>query len=168
MKRGDIVRDKKEGWKDIHDYKLQADNLDALVYYVLSDADHKNNAMNEYLYRDRTHLAVYAKALFGLGLHKHQDKVKLDMILRNIAQFVVVDDENQTAYLKLPQDNWWWSWYGSEVEAHSFYLKLLSAVEPKNEVAPKLVKYLLNNRKHATYWNSTRDSAYAIEALAII
>jgi uncharacterized protein YfaS (alpha-2-macroglobulin family) len=166
LKRGDLVREKKEGWKDIHNYKLEADNLDALVYYVLSDADHKNNAMNAYLYRDRTHLAVYAKALFGLGLHKHQDQEKLDMILRNIAQFVVVDDENQTAYLKLPQDNWWWSWYGSEVEAHSFYLKLLSAAEPKSEVAPKLVKYLLNNRKHATYWNSTRDSAYAIEALA--
>jgi len=28
------------------------------------------------------------------------------------------------------------------------------------------VKYLLNNRKHATYWNSTRDTALAIEALA--
>ncbi|MGC4005359.1 MAG: hypothetical protein QM811_20460 [Pirellulales bacterium] len=28
------------------------------------------------------------------------------------------------------------------------------------------MKYLLNNRKHATYWNSTRDTSYAIEALA--
>jgi hypothetical protein len=28
------------------------------------------------------------------------------------------------------------------------------------------VKYLLNNRKHATYWNSTRDTAIAVEAFA--
>ncbi len=28
------------------------------------------------------------------------------------------------------------------------------------------MKYLLNNRKHATYWNSTRDTAVCIEALA--
>jgi hypothetical protein len=28
------------------------------------------------------------------------------------------------------------------------------------------VKYLINNRKHATYWNSTRDTALVIEALA--
>jgi uncharacterized protein YfaS (alpha-2-macroglobulin family) len=28
------------------------------------------------------------------------------------------------------------------------------------------VKYLVNNRKHATYWNSTRDTALVIEALA--
>jgi len=166
LKLGDQVREKQGDWKKIQHYKMQSDNLDALVYYVLSDADHKSNAMNEYLYRDRTNLAVYAKALFGLALHKQLDKEKLAMILRNISQFVVVDDENQTAYLKLPQDNWWWSWYGSEIEAHSFYLKLLSATEPTGEVAPKLVKYLLNNRKHATYWNSTRDTAYAIEALA--
>ena len=28
------------------------------------------------------------------------------------------------------------------------------------------MKYLVNNRKHATYWNSTRDTALVIEALA--
>ncbi len=28
------------------------------------------------------------------------------------------------------------------------------------------MKYLINNRKHASYWNSTRDTAIAIEALA--
>ena len=37
---------------------------------------------------------------------------------------------------------------------------------PKDEKASRLVKYLLNNRKHATYWNSTRDTAFCIEALA--
>jgi hypothetical protein len=29
-----------------------------------------------------------------------------------------------------------------------------------------MVKYLLNNRKHATYWNSTRDTALVVEAFA--
>jgi uncharacterized protein YfaS (alpha-2-macroglobulin family) len=147
-------------------YKTQADNLDALVYMVLVDADVKNADMLEFLYRDRTHLAVYAKALYGLALEKQNESDKLAMILRNISQFVVEDDENQTAYLKLPADNYWWHWYGSEIEAHAFYLKLLSKTDAKGTLAPKLVKYLLNNRKHATYWNSTRDTAYAIEALA--
>ena len=75
------------------------------------------------------------------------------------------DDENQTAWLDLPGGNWWY-WYGSEYEAHAYYLKLLAAAEPKSEVAPRLVKYLLNNRKHATYWNSTRDTALVVEAFA--
>ncbi|MEI6421816.1 MAG: hypothetical protein WCP55_06325 [Lentisphaerota bacterium] len=38
--------------------------------------------------------------------------------------------------------------------------------DPKSEKTSRLVKYLLNNRKHATYWNSTRDTALCIEAMA--
>ena len=146
-------------------YKTFADNLDALVYMVLVDAGVKNQAMMDFLYRDRTKLAVYSKATFGLALHKQEEKEKLAMIMRNIRQFLVEDDENQTAYLNLAGGHWWY-WYGSEYEAHAYYLKLLSATNPQDPVASRLVKYLLNNRKHATYWNSTRDTALVVEAMA--
>jgi len=43
---------------------------------------------------------------------------------------------------------------------------LLSVAKPKSPQASGLVKYLVNNRKHATYWRSTRDTAYCIEAIA--
>jgi len=147
-------------------WKENADNLDALVYMIVVDAGAQSGEMRDYLYRDRTKLAVYAKAMFGLALHKEQQADKLAMILKNIEQYVVEDKENQTAYLKLPADNGWWYWYGSEVEANAYYLKLLARTNPRDEKAAGLVKYLLNNRKHATYWNSTRDTAVCIEALA--
>jgi hypothetical protein len=85
--------------------------------------------------------------------------------VRNIGQYLQQDDENQTAWLNLP-GGYWWCWYGSEYEAHAYYLKLLAKTDPKGEIAPRLVKYLLNNRKHATYWNSTRDTSLVIEAMA--
>ena len=138
--------------------KQDADNLDALVYMVLVDADVKSDTMRDFLYRDRTQLAVYGKRCTAWRCTSSNEAEKLAMIMQNIDQFVVEDDENQTAYLNLPQ-NIWWYWYGSEIEANAYYLKLLAATEPKSEVAPRLVKYLLNNRKHATYWNSTRDTA---------
>ncbi len=147
-------------------YKLHADNIDALVFMVLVDADVVDDAMHGFLYRDRTKLSVYAKALYGLALHKMDDKEKLTMIVRNIDQFLISDDENQTAYLKLPAGSYWWYWWGSETEANSYYLKLLAKTDPRGDKASRLVKYLLNNRKHATYWNSTRDTAVAIESLA--
>ena len=152
--------------KKIANGKEHADAVDALVYMILIDADHANAEMLEFLYRDRVHLPVYAKALFGLALHKQKQTDKLTMILQNIEQFLVQDDENQTAYLKLPENSWWWSWHGNDIEANAYYLKLLSRVDPKDERASRLVKYLLNNRKHATYWNSTRDTAICIEAMA--
>jgi uncharacterized protein YfaS (alpha-2-macroglobulin family) len=147
-------------------WKESADNVDALVYMVLTDAGVKNSEMHELLYRDRTKLAVYALAMYGIAVEKLGDKEKLDMVLRNIGQFLQQDDENQTAWLNLPESRWWWFWYGSEYEAHAYYLKLLARTDPKGETARRLVKYLLNNRKHATYWNSTRDTALCIEAMA--
>jgi uncharacterized protein YfaS (alpha-2-macroglobulin family) len=146
--------------------KSHADDLDAFVYMVLVDAGKDDADMRDFLYRDRTNLSVYAKAMFGLALHKRGEVEKRDMLIRNIEQYLVRDSENQTAYLNLGNQGYWWYWYGSENEAQAYYLKLLAATAPKSEQAAGLVKYLLNNRKHATYWNSTRDTALCIEAMA--
>ena len=133
---------------------------------VLTHAGVRHDAMLGFLNRDRTDLSVYAKALFGLALERLGEKEKLAAVLHNIGQYVVRDDENQTAYFKLPNESHWWVWYGSEVETHAFYLKLLARTDPKGELAPRLAKYMLNNRGHGSYWNSTRDTAFCIEALA--
>jgi uncharacterized protein YfaS (alpha-2-macroglobulin family) len=146
--------------------KSHADDIDALIYMVLVDAGSRQENMRAYLYRDRNRLSVYAKAMFGMALHKIGDVQKRDMLIRNIEQYLVEDEENQTAYLNLPNSGYWWYWYGSEYEAHAYYLKLLSVVEPGSQKASRLVKYLLNNRRHATYWNSTRDTAIIVEAFA--
>lgn len=150
----------------VEPYKLQADDLDAFVYMVLVDADIDNAEMRDLIYRDRTKIGVYSKAMFGMALWKVKDQEKLDMVMRNIEQFLVQDAENETAYLRLPADNLWWCWHGSETEANAYYLKLLSRTNPKGVEAGRLVKYLLNNRKHATYWNSTRDTALCVEAFS--
>lgn len=154
------------GVSQVRPYKVSADDIDALVFMVLADGGFRNDRMIGFLDRDRTRLSVYAKAMFGLGLERLGEKAKLALVLENISQYLVQDDENQTAYLKLPNEGYWWSWYGSEVETDAFYLKLLARTEPKGRVAPRLVKYLLNNRRHGTYWDSTRDTGYCIEALA--
>ena len=143
-----------------------AGNIDAFVYMVLVDSEVRNDEMRRFLYRDRTHISIYAKAMFGLALEKQAHTEQLDMILQNVSQYLVEDNENQTAYLKLPNGGYWWYWHGSEIEANAYYLKLLSRTKPRSTQAAGLAKYLLNNRKHATYWNSTRDTALAIEALA--
>lgn len=150
-------------------HKTRIDNLDALVYMVLSEAGTDNlPEMVEYLYKDRVeNLSVYGKTMFALGLQKRDiEPAKLEMLVKNIEQFLIQDGENETAYLKLPEGNFWWYWYGDEIEANALYLKLLSRRDAKGETAPRMVKYLLNNRKHATYWKSTRDTALCVEAFA--
>ncbi|MBT7298706.1 MAG: alpha-2-macroglobulin, partial [Victivallales bacterium] len=150
----------------VHPWKSHADHMDAMAYMVLAEHDHLNGDMRDYLYRDRNHLSLYAKGMFGLALHQQKQVQKRDMIIRNIRQFLKTDDENQTAYLDMDNGGYWWWWYGDEIEAHAIFLRLLAATEPKGDTAHRLVKYLLNNRKHATYWKSTRDTAACVEAFA--
>jgi uncharacterized protein YfaS (alpha-2-macroglobulin family) len=158
--------------------KLQADETDAFVVMVLAELedrmgfmDTEMTKMREYLWRDRGKLSPYGAAMFGIALKKwtlNGDEEKIEACVKIIEQYLVQDDENQTAYLNLNNySGWcWWAWHGSEFETQAYYLKLLMRTNPKSPVAPRLVKYLLNNRRHATYWNSTRDTAICIEAFA--
>ena len=146
--------------------KSHAEDLDALVAMVLADAGKPNQKMLDFLYRDRTKLSVYSLAMLGLTFDKLGQTERRDMCLRNVKQYLVTDKENQSAYLRLPEDRYWWCWYGSGTETHAYFLKLLARVEPKSETASGVAKYLLNNRRHNTWWYSTRDTALALEALA--
>ena len=107
--------------------KQYADNIDALVYMVLVDADVKNDTMRDRLYKDRTQARRLRLSQFSASRSTNSTKPKSSRwSCSNISQFVVEDNENQTAYLNLPQDIWWY-WYGSEFEANAYYLKLLAA-----------------------------------------
>jgi hypothetical protein len=140
--------------------------MDAFVRLVLGEAGRDSEPMLAFLHRDRAELPVYAKCLLGLEHHRKNDDARRDEVMRMISQFLKRDEENQTAYLDLKNQSYWWFWYGGEVEAHAWYLKLLAAVKPNDADTRGLVKYLVNNRKHASYWDSTRDTAFAIEAIA--
>ncbi|MFU8892233.1 MAG: alpha-2-macroglobulin family protein [Luteolibacter sp.] len=146
--------------------KIKADAIDAFIRMILGNASRDSEPMLAFLHRDRLELPVYAKCLLGLEHHRKKDTARRDEVMRVIAQFLKRDAENQTAFLELPHRNYWWFWYGSEIETHAWYLKLLTAVQPDHADTRGIAKYLVNNRRNATYWNSTRDTAYAVEALA--
>ncbi|MDO4550159.1 MAG: MG2 domain-containing protein [Planctomycetia bacterium] len=196
-------------------YKRSADNMDALVYMVLAEAGHKpgnrkdTREMGEWLYKDRLNLSRYSQAMIGVAFALQNESEKLKMVVENLSQFLVVDPENQTAFMDLGSDSCWWFWHGNSIETQAAYLRLLCmipsdweltvrakplvprvaeenldgkvipAIRTKltadeeelltyrpMELAPKLVKYLLNNRKNAIYWESTRDTANVLEAMA--
>lgn len=148
-------------------HKPYPDNLDAMIHSVLVENKSGDAAMRAKLYEHRAKLSRYNLALLGLACHQVKETERRDMCLRNLRQFLKQDDENQTAYLELPQGGWWWYWYEDQIETQAAFLRLLCAVEPKGETAARIAKYLLNNRRNGTYWNSTKDTAAVIEALAV-
>ncbi len=145
-------------------WKMAADNNDALIALVLTEAESCDAAIDSYLYRDRGSLTAYGMALTGLLFDLRNDPERRDMLIRNLRQFVVRDPANQTAWLQLPNDSRWY-WYGSENEAMAIFLQLLIRSNPQDPDAPQLVKYLLNNRSSNSRWDSTRDTALVVESL---
>ena len=71
-----------------------------------------------------------------------------------ISQFLQQDDSLQTAWLRLPNQGYWWRWYGSNVATQAAYLKLMAKSDPKNPVTSRLAKWLLNNRANGSYWEN--------------
>ncbi len=151
--------------------KEHADNQDAFTMLGLAAADRHTPEMTELLFRDRTRLSPYGLAAFGLGLNQVDDEPKQATVLRNLRQLVQQDDANQTAWLAVSDSyrgpgGYWWYWYGDDIETHAMTLKLHLAAGGEEELASRLVKYLVNNRTNAAYWKSTRDTALVVEAMA--
>ncbi|MCL1856622.1 MAG: MG2 domain-containing protein [Kiritimatiellaeota bacterium] len=158
-------QEKRVAWIAEDRERRKANAEDALTALTLASG----KQMLDYLYEDRADLPFYAKAMLGLAFDATGDVERRDMMARNVMQFLKTDEENQTAYFELGNGGYWWHWYGSDIEAqaHGLMLLMRSKVEGgKVEAVPGLVKYIVNNRKNASYWNSTRDTALAIEALA--
>lgn len=152
--------------KEHQQHKAWPDHQDALTHGVLVSGGLGDSTMRSRLYEDRLKLSKSMQAVVGLACHALNEIERRDMIIRNLEQFQKLDEENQTAWLDFGNDHRWWSWHDDEIETLAAYLQLRIARDAKDAVSPQLVKYLLNNRKHGTYWRSTRDTAAAISALA--
>lgn len=145
-----------EAIRKLGDYRLTVSATDTLVYSVLAECGVKNLPMERYLFRDRLELPVISQVQLAeilLDAHRMDDFKKVMPI---ISQFLQQDDSLQTAWLRLPNEGYWWRWYGSGVATQAAYLKLMAKSDPGNPVTARLAKWLLNNRANGSYWDSTK------------
>lgn len=140
-------------------------DIDAMIALVLSRADRHQAKMLAMLYQDRNQLSPYAQAMLAMAFHHHNQLNERNQIQRNLEQFLVEDDENQTAYLDLNNQQGGWYWSGNSLETQAYYLKLLTLVEPSSKTTQGLAKYLMANRSHGGIWQSTRTTAVVIDAM---
>jgi len=147
---------------------LGALQTQAYLAYILS-LEHRlnNDDLKKWfaaLYEQRSELNNYGRALLALALHSEQRTDEAKTVLRNLLQFVERDDSNETAWVRTPSECWWF-WWNNDIEANAWALKALTTLDPQNDLAPRVVKWLLNNRRNGYYWRSTRDTALVIAAM---
>ncbi len=148
----------------------------AFTAYVLSLAteraaidpgkgDDRPGDLIDRLYSGRDRLSVYGKALLSLALANLDDNKRARTVLRNIMQFKKENSETEVAWFRTPRNGWWY-WWNSDIETNAWCLRALVRLEPQSKTAPRLVKWLLNNRKNGYYWRSTRDTTLCVAAMS--
>ena len=150
--------------QDLGDFETQA-----YVAYILALTNRPTNPDQvkwlDDLYEHRGDQNNYGKALLALTYKFRKQDDRATLLLQNILQFAARDDSNETAWIRTPQEGWWF-WWNNDIETNAWVLKALVAIDPQNDLSPRIVKWLLNNRKNGTYWRSTRDTAQVIAAMA--
>jgi len=154
--------------KPENERQLGAFQTQAYIAYILSlDNRLTDKEMKEWLdlfYEKRGELNNYGRCLLSLAMHNAKRPEEAHTLLRNVLQFVERDDSNETAWVRTP-DQCWWFWWNNDIETNAWALKAIDTLDPKNDLAPRIVKWLLNNRRNGYYWRSTRDTALVIAAM---
>ncbi len=127
--------------------------------------DKRNPDLIERLYEGRDKLGIYGKALLAMTLYNFDDKDRAKIVLQNIMQYKKENKETQIAWFRTP-GSYWWYWWNNNIEANAWALKAIVKIDPKSDLAPRLIKWLLNNRKNGYYWRSTRDTTFCLSAMS--
>ena len=115
------------------------------------------------VYKEREKLSPYGQALLALTLQALGQKEQARVVCRNLQNTATIDRANGTATWK-PRDTYWWHWYNNNVETVAWVLKAYAAVLLQSDIAPMLVKWLVNH-KRGNAWRSTKETAMTVYAL---
>jgi uncharacterized protein YfaS (alpha-2-macroglobulin family) len=130
------------------------------------------------LWAKRSRLNAYSTALLALSAHHLGDAERAAILVRNLENGVVRDDAPDTSDL-LPgrehqdavvgtahwgADGLYWRWSDGPVEATSFVLRALLAIDPDHGLIEPVTNWLVKNRRGAQ-WSNTRDTAIALLTL---
>ena len=131
--------------------------------FALASAGRKPVALIESVHKKRDDLTTYGKAQLALAWHWSDRPTEAKLVLENLEDFAEFDKTNETCHWS--SGGSWWYWYGDEIEANAFVLAAFSAIKPDAALVEPLAKWLIANRS-GNQWKSTRDTAYAVSALA--
>jgi uncharacterized protein YfaS (alpha-2-macroglobulin family) len=137
------------------------------------------NVAFENLWTNRDRLNAYTRALVALAAHNYGFNDKAQILVNNLENGVKVDSQPDTSIVQRGaqstdpsvigtahwgEDGLFWRWSDGGVEATSFVLRALLAIDPKNKLVEPVTNWLIKNRRGAQ-WSNTRDTAITVLTL---
>lgn len=133
----------------------------AFMVYALEQSGGSEKYV-EQIMSERGNLQPYGRALLALTLKQRNDKRAREVAV-DIERNVSADDysahweSRRKAMLDFAETN--------DTEATAMSLKALAKISPESSILPKVARWLVSNRRHSFYWESTKDTAFAIYGL---
>ncbi|HLF83857.1 MAG TPA: alpha-2-macroglobulin family protein [Blastocatellia bacterium] len=131
------------------------------------------------LWANRDRLNAYTRALLALSAHSLGFADKAKTLIENLENGVKIDSTPDTSVVQQGaqssvesviatahwgEDGIYWRWSDGGVEATSFALRALLAIDPKNKLVEPVTNWLIKNRRGAQ-WSNTRDTAITVLTL---
>jgi hypothetical protein len=144
-------------------------NVQAWMLFALARADPLNLLSVELrsvlngLFERRTGLTDYARALLAIMLHQMGDAERAGIVIAQLDAAAQADPQKNLAHWG-PADPTH-RWYDNPLESTAMSLRALLLVAPQSSHIPSAVNWIVQAR-HGVAWSSTKESAFAIEALA--
>jgi len=135
----------------------------AFMVYALAESGDADGRYVEKIVSERGNLQPYGRALLALTLKQRKDDRRAREVAAEIEKSVSADDfsaywsSSRKAMLDLSETN--------DTEATALSLKALARIKPDSPVLPKVARWLVSNRHSGYYWESTKDTAFAILGL---
>ena len=131
------------------------------------------------LWENRDRLNAYTRALLALSAHSYGSADRARTLVGNLENGVKRDTSPDTSVIQQGaqashdavigtahwgEDGLYWRWSEGGVEATSFVLRALLAIDPKNKLIEPVTNWLIKNRRGAQ-WSNTRDTAITVLTL---
>ena len=131
------------------------------------------------LFTNRDKLNTYTRALLALSAHNFGYSDKAKTLIENLENGVKIDSKPDTSVVQQGaqssdpsvigtahwgEDGLYWRWSEGGVEATSFALRALLAIDPQNKLIEPVTNWLIKNRRGAQ-WSNTRDTAIVVLTL---
>jgi len=182
LQRGAEFLDK-ELVEEEKNYDAQAWMLHALASYHAAqkkvEVEKFQNVAFENLWSNRDKLNAYTRALVALAAHDFGYHDRAKTLIDNLQNGVKIDLQPDTSIVQRGaqssdpsvigtahwgQDGIFWRWSDGGIEATSFALRALLAIDPTNKLIEPVTNWLIKNRRGAQ-WSNTRDTAIVVLTL---
>ncbi len=136
----------------------------ALTLYALALNGTPDYGYMEKLYTERAQLPLFARAYLLRALHAaNGNKTMIDELARDLMNLAKIAPVS-AHFEERSFDDWYWVFH-SNTRTTALVLEALAEVQPDAPILPKVVRWLLDQRKNGC-WRTTQENLYVVDALA--